>query len=423
MINGQNNLNQSVYLYFFPEVFNVFDPDITNCRLYAPLNIALSSQFRNYRPIYMFDLYNFANITNNNELGEVFNDDITQIYNTWHPLLVSSLQHNSQEVYKRTSSIYPLNILTMPDPKAQKLEGSIKTNVLIPFSGDPLINTVPGLQALWRISVFPFVPFILASSVPSAVLSGPMMMKNFSISVENDGPVFIDMSFIGGKSLVSPVFTTYDVKQQAMASNIPWDTNIYRLAKMADCFYYLSNYGNLDSSVLQIQNQILTRDFQTYSFNFADKIIKIELKIIQDVEPDFVFTNTANLTQASGYSDIPQNIFGPKYLKLNSRDVTGAFTFFSYNEPIINYNELQDSLILYFGGPFYYPLEKIDFQINDLIIQQGESGWISRLSFIASVVNGSNVIPDNDNNYSSEFKIANFHLYEPLNSGVQANDN
>ena len=106
---------------------------------------------------------------------------------------------------------------------------------------------------------------------------------------------------------------------------------------------------------------------------------------------------------------------GVKYLSIKKRKVSGKFKFIA-TENLENYfnASANKEFILYFGGPFYYPMKNVTINVFSLEIDPNTGSFIHEVEFLALA---------QTSNYKqyylqNEFNIFHRGLYNPITAEV-----
>jgi hypothetical protein len=296
--------------------------------------------------------------------------------------------------------------ISLPKGNTLKTKGTITVPVVLPYNSS--VSFSKFLECLWRISIYTFSPFFFYTTVNPINLGGPLFSNSFSISVSDTSPVKIDMGFEGGTVLSSNM--DIPITPQTIDSIFPFpseynplqNTFTYRQAKTYDCFFLIPVRPRKLESISGIYSNY-SNQTGFYSSQNNVNIISMNLKIIQELEMSF----TAN-------DGISKNIInGPKHIGLKKRKVSGSVTFMSTTDLSLMYDgDKIQKFVMYFGGPFYYPMTNVNVQQFDVSITANE--FKHTIDFIALL--GESIFPEYY--LQNEFDINLHHFSDPITGNV-----
>jgi len=432
-------------------LLSIYDLDQTIMSL---LQMSYGSSLSNHStrklfPSYVWDLYQLANKLPG-PVNTRFDHRVIDANASWKQLYANRFNDDTgSEVYKRLSSFLPLTLENSPSYSAQTYSGGFSFSPLINIginNYDILLRTSPGSvnylndqyaaeMVVYLASIVPLFPLMICSSINSHYSFGPIFLNRIGFSVkggESLGAVSVDCSFVGGKILMSPdvnLFTNLNpsraskrkpgiepiiynemsdlegnpiVENAANLAGLDYDYHRYRSASLLDFvidFKYHYDYLSLKTKVDTYKNLP-----PTY------KIIDFSMDINQNV--DLVFTNP--------YTDTyKRDDIGPKFASLSSREVSGSITYFCFNKTFQQPN--SSGLSVYFGGPFFYAMENVDWSNPSISIQPG-GGYTHTYKWKARVPTGT-YLPSNDlNKNMSEFsgysQVSITNLIQQITSGL-----
>ena len=259
--------------------------------------------------------------------------------------------------------------------------------------------------------MYPAYQIMFASSLEAKTHYGPCFVSKVEFSVNGQGqlsPVEINISFVGGKSVTSPVMNVKspDVTKQ----NNGTDFRYYRTSSLIDCLAYNGIYTNVDDFKKSMASVVNSEIFDPQI-----RLISMSLKMEQNVDLAVTVPNKTR-TDADG----------PHYASISDRTVTGEFKYYSLSgngNPLglyidnetnsISISNLNDTatVSMYFGGPFLFAIPNVQFQKQISNIQAGK-GYLHTYNFIArSAVKstaGVNSTPFLNSGPSSEFIINDY---------------
>jgi len=316
----------------------------------------------------------------------------------FHPLFVSAFDDDTgSNVYSKLNSFYPLAI-----DNHLKFSGQVYNNNLT-FA--PLIsNTTENEQLkaekiIYKASIMPMMPLAFVSNIEAHESFGPSFLTSFSISLSSSGSIpMVDIrcSFSGSKlikvvkpstnftpaiepkeSIVLPFAgsgttsgsgSTYEIGSSTESTSD--FKNVYRSSTIIDCLF--------DPNECHISVQRLAKKMSSITNinNVSrDRIVEISLEVNNEIE--MVYTQPTY-----GYVILDDNV-GPTFAKLNSRTVKGSFTVYSI-EPNYITPTYESGITFYFGGPFFYPIKKVNFNNPTTEIKPG-GGYLHKVTFTAKL--------------------------------------
>lgn len=308
------------------------------------------------------------------------------------PLFVSAFDDDlGSNVYSKLNSFYPLTI-----DNHLKFSGQLYNNNLTfaPLISDTSNNEqLLAEKTLYKASIMPMMPLAFISTIDAHESFGPSFLSSFSISLSAIGSIpMVDIrcSFVGSKLIkiikpsfkITPTIETKDIITLPVAgsgtsggigtsSESSYNfKNVYRSATIIDCLFdpnechtSLNNLKRKMSSISNINN--VSRD----------RIVEISMEVSNEIE--MVYTQPT-----FGYVIMDDNV-GPTFAKLNSRTVKGSFTVYSI-EPNYITPSYEGGVTFYFGGPFFYPIKKVNFNNPTTEIKPG-GGYLHKITFTAKL--------------------------------------
>ena len=289
----------------------------------------------------------------------------------WCPILLNKYDDGgSGDGYiQRVDGPYAVTSVTSFNPDALIHKVSAGTHPLLQSTGagdfglsTPLYGVQDAAElALFEACTVPGSPYLMATTTPNYNLFGPLFFESISFRAAGSNgltPVSVDFRLSGGRTILSP----------AMSANIWSDATAapeYRTATFQDCgIAFVSLFD--------------TADLATAMANGAagpiDRLVEFSLSITQSVKLD----PTANGPERSDFQ-------GPRYASISNRVVSGAIHYYSLtNEFIVPQGLVYEggSLTLYFGGPFLFTMENVDFQRPIVTVSPGK-GYVHIIKFIA----------------------------------------
>jgi hypothetical protein len=313
---------------------------------------------------------------------------------------------------------------------------------------------------VWQSMVVPALPICITDSYPNSADFGPLFAENINITTSGiDSPVTIGAKYAGSKALLMPVIginygdngdggisyfkgeypplitrdapfqdisvdNTGDSTNSTSGSDVFGNSTLtideyepYRVANIRDCMILWQEATNNVISPWLNFNDVQNAWENSVWFDdngfLTIKIKKISLNVQQSLE----FTATSDEGRKAA--------FGPKYVAIGERNVTGTIEMFMpediYNRTLgIRFPSY--ALAMYFGGAFLFIMPNVDFQ--DPSVTVTTSGVSIVLNFIARAVPGAaTTVPYNffiDNLQVSNF--SEFLILSDIITPPQSND-
>lgn len=412
--NVINNTPASSHNIYLTDLLNRFDPLVNSTIPAFQMKLSYGghrvNKASNGSRAYIWDLYRLGHSASGNrrEFGffsrfpivsdPMFQDsqNLLGAQTNYFPLYCSQYTDNAGDaIYDQLENFTRLGITNTPIFSNQKFTAS--------FSFSPLFSTSRNVQynaeaLIYKATVRPFYPIMCASSIPTHRTFGPAFMSRFSISVDGSsslGDVEIQVSLVGGKSMISPTnlpsykpFQNPELRTPMIdlyGNSLP-ETNFvlnniglpsfpfasyYRPTNLSDCFFdatvFHSNYNSFINFVRNTKN-----------VNF--RLVNMSLTIDQSIGFDYTMPGGDLLGTGSPPEYFGDKV-GPRFAKLENRKVTGSIKIFSYvNTSIINKN--TTSLAMAFGPVFFYTIKNVDWS-NPIITISPTGGYTHEYSFIA----------------------------------------
>jgi hypothetical protein len=218
---------------------------------------------------------------------------------------------------------------------------------------------------IWKLGVYYFLPFYIYTDVSPTNLGGPLFVTNYKISVSDNGPVEVDISFIGGLLYIPPDYIEPPVFQGE-----------YRTAKSYDCLV-IPNTSRTESAS---SPYVYFNDLATYLSSNVFYLQSASLTIENKISKKF----TANTT--SGTQQITD---GVKYLALSKRTVKGSISFLASTDLLLIYSnigQIIQSLTLYFSGPFIFVMDNVYINFFGSQVSGDGDSFIHTLDFDAYII-------------------------------------
>ena len=434
--NVINNTPAASHNIYLSDLLNKFDPLFYNA--IPPYQMKLSyGGHRVNKPssgsrAYIWDLYRlgYTASNNNTEYGffskfPVISDPLFQdaqnllgAQTNYFPLYCSQYTDNAGDsIYAQLENFTGLGIANVPVFANQKFTAS--------FSFSPLFSTSRNVQyaaetLIYKSTIIPFYPLLCASSIPTHKTFGPSFISRFNISVDGTdslGDVQIQVSMVGGKSMISPTnlpsykpFQNPELRTPMLDLNgnpLP-ETNFvlnsiglpsfpyssyYRPTNLTDCFFDATTFHRNYNGFV---------DFVRRSKNVNFRIVSMSLNIEQNIAFDFTMPGGDLLGTGSPPVYFGDKV-GPRFARMTNRQVTGSIKIFSYvNTSIINKN--TTSLAMAFGPVFFYTIKNVDWS-NPVITISPSGGYTHEYNFIARFGEFTTIYNSNNNRLVSEFWI------------------
>jgi hypothetical protein len=261
-----------------------------------------------------------------------------------------------------------------------KTKGTLKVPGVLPFIKDDYNSIFQ--EYIWNLSLWPFVPFFIYTDLDPINLGGPLFLTSFTIDSKANSPVDINLSFEGGttipESYKSKTASYLSSFSRYLPQNIDFSETetqkTYRYSKSHDCFLTINV---IEAEPEQEQNIAEKHNNDINWMSGQDFFItSMSLKVENSV--DTVYTANDGITK--------NLLDGPKSIGLKKRTVTGSITFEAARDFSAIYNGINPgaiSLVMYFGGPFYYPMKNVIFQNFDSKLNSGSSTYLHSIKFFA----------------------------------------
>lgn len=218
---------------------------------------------------------------------------------------------------------------------------------------------------IWKLGVFYFLPFYIYTDISPTNLGGPLFVTDYKISVSDNSPVEIDVSFTGGLKYIPPDYIEPPVFQGE-----------YRTARSYDCLV-IPNASRTESTS---SPYVYFNDLATYLSSNVFYLQSASLTIKNKISTIFT-ANTTNGTQ--------QITDGVKYLALSKRTVKGSISFLASTDLLLIYSDigsLVQQLTLYFSGPFIFAMDNVYINFFGSEVSGGGDSFIHTLDFDAYII-------------------------------------
>jgi hypothetical protein len=311
---------------------------------------------------------------------------------------VKKLSHEKIDLFKAVETFNYSFFTSTIQNNVLKTTGSMAVPVLLPFIEKE--NHSVFMSAIWRVSAFTFVPFFIYTDLSPINIGGPLFMQSLRLSVSESSDVNCEFQFTGGalipKSITGFSSSLPNSYIPQSVDDTPYDNmptlkqnnNTYRSAKIYDCLLAIT--PNLQNAVGTGATNLYTNNAPLISWMSGQdfQIIEMSLNINQDIHIDY----TAN-------DGVLKNVLdGPAYISLKNRKVSGHITFISAKNLSVIYNfnlgsiysqtenynpQNATSMLMYFGGPFYYPMKNVVFQQFNVELNAAEATYKHTIEFFA----------------------------------------
>ncbi len=394
----------SSYNIYVAEIFKLDQNTLT---LLMSTTIGLPQNVRRKRLINSFSL-------DIHKLARTISSDINQNYrsvvdysafqNNFHPLYVSSFNDSSGDPYSGLPNFYPLNVDNHLKYSSQKYTADFDFSPLISISENN--EHLNAEQVIYKASIFPLYPILIFSTIDAHDSYGPSFVSsmNFNMSTINNAPVVnISCNTVGGKIIeiskptertlpatdtFQPILLNFPESETLFEESTVDFKNLYRSSSILDC---LIDPNTAHPNVESLQTAIQSRN--SPDSLVSERIVGFNLSIQNGI--DFIFT------QSQYKNLVLDDNVGPKYAKLTSRTVSGSFTIYSV-EPNIITPSYENGITLYFGGPFFYPIPKVNWNNPKVTIKPG-GGYLHEISFLAR-------LPEKTGFFSNPYPVSEFGI-------------
>jgi hypothetical protein len=305
--------------------------------------------------------------------------------------LIKSLKINDIKFFEPVETYTWSKFITSPQNNVLKTEGNLSLSVILPYDADSPNSKF--LQQIWRLGVYWFVPFFLSTDVYPQNIGGPLFVKKFSISASDS--VSIDLSFVGGTAynLVNNFYQNknwidfknyYSLDELGIGTNTTYSEfrSVFRVAKNYDCLIILKSLPFKKSSNSNTPSQVVgaTTFYESYNPQAQSVVVQGNniYNMTLDIDSDLELKYTAN-------DGVTKNIInGARYISLKKRSVSGTIEFIA-SQNLQKYFGVgvNQSLVLYFGGPFYFPMKNFSFQVFGLEVSADADSYIHKVGFTA----------------------------------------
>lgn len=333
------------------------------------------------RKIYQWDMYQLADTLSS---GNIYNYQTVSDQAPWNPIWIPNYHdnHGNNALYSLPTG-FPVNIQNAVNSNNLKNSGDFSISPMIPSgdfystygdqSGGLPKNILPYADRsitwnaeydLWQFCIIPAMPLLISSTIEGHRHFGPMFLEQASFSAESDKPVSINFKFTGGRSILNTAYSLSSFQQYRNTQitpstrfyNLPsnyttvQDTTYqpYRVATAQDCA--------VDMNVYNSTSELLKNMFLSDSPD-SKRISKMSLTINQQYE----FTSVS-ATPKRGVKTLRNDLHGPRFIALVSRNVTGSITIDSRRDPHEFIFERTKELSMFFGGPFMFSMDNVDWQ-------------------------------------------------------------
>lgn len=324
-------------------------------------NIISPSSVKMLLPIYDFE---------NNSLNQSLRI-LAEEPDNYYLGLIKQLSVDSIEFYQPVETYSYGNYISMPQNNVLKTSGKISIPGILPYNSNNYNSYFQEL--IWKLGAYMFVPFFFNSTIKPNNIGGPLFVNTFSIDLSENGSVNIDIGYLGGTLILPPQnYGDNGLQDIIYSSGIGTNSQIFRTIKNYDCFVMLNVNDDLDGFIG------VSSIYSSYNYNTiyveGNNISSISLQIDNQLEAQYTSNDGVNKTIKSGM----------RYLAQKDRIITGSLTFKTSSK--LNDRFLastNNSLVLYFGGPYYFPMRNVSIQPFGLNVSGGDATYTHTIKFNA----------------------------------------
>lgn len=296
---------------------------------------------------------------------------------------VKSLKINGIDYYSPVDTFTYSDFISTPMNNVLKTSGSFLSPGLLPFVEGNQISMFQ--EVLWRLAVYPFLPFFLYTDMAPSNIGGPLFIKTFNISVEDKSGVDIQVDFEGGVSVKSPdpgsidseEFPFTDTYYSEIATS-PLDrineSFSHRVTKIYDCLFGIP----IDLSVTTSVGIYTSYYNQRYWYSNQNNVNITSMKLSINQELKLTWTSNDGI-----YKNI---IDGIRCVSMRKRTVSGNIKFIASTDLTFVFSKPKQriqELVMYFGGPFYFPMKNVNINIFSASLNAETGYYEHELSFFA----------------------------------------
>ena len=379
-----------------------------------PNQLTMNAQYRSDQMIhvYFWDLHALAQQVGETETsgnsGRITSDvgyyTIPSDDPNWSQIWLADYQDDTGSgSIDRVPTVFTVAIANRYVPLQFTCKGSFSLAPLIPYNENTttpgVSETVDGETAVWNSVLFPGYPFMIGSTIPNQLHYGPVFIESAKFEISGEGnlnAVSVHISFTGGRVMRAPTFTALPLELKLLPSGIDslnpqivamvgqdnadaWLAPLsapqpYRVATIMDCMALQGSYTTVAD--LNTAGDVF-RLFE--SDDPQERIVGISLEMHQKI--DFRAPSPAS----------PFTIEqGPRFASITERVVTGKITYQARTD--LMDPPTTDSLTLYFGTVFLFPMDNIEWLPRETSAKAG-SFHLHTFTFKARAADNAITIP------------------------------
>lgn len=324
-------------------------------------NIISPSSVKALLPVYDFD-----NASLNQSLQVLAEES-----DNYYLGLIKSLSIDEIEFYKPVDVYSYGNYISLPQNNVLKTSGKISIPGILPYNTGNFNSYFQ--EQVWRLGAYMFVPFFISSTVKPNNIGGPLFVNTYSIDLSEGGSVNIDIGFLGGTSILPPtVYGDNDLQSIIYGGSIGTNSQIFRTIKNYDCFIALNVNDGLGVGV-GVSDIYAGYNYETIYIE-GNNISSMSLSISNQLEAQYTSNDGIYKTLR----------LGMRYLAQKDREVSGSISFKTSQKLNDRFLAgLNNSLTLYFGGPYYFPMKNVVLQPFGMNVSGGEATYTHTIKFTA----------------------------------------
>lgn len=294
--------------------------------------------------------------------------------------IVKNLSLNGFNVFNSVDTFTYGKYISMPNNDTIKTEGNFSVPVLFPYNNSNY--NAYFMDLVWKLGIFYFVPFFLNINVGPKNLGGPLFVNRYTISASSS-ETSVQIDFVGGVNIIPPFpyadnysdlqeIAQDNIEDQGLEVDFPGILSdpIFRHAKNYDSFIKIELFPEEISSTIYESNigNLFPQTVIINGFNIENINLEIDNQI------SLAYTGN---TQKKKLED------GPKFIRSKGRKVSGKLSFFnSFDLSSYISSGRNKRLLLYFGGPFYFPMKNVFFNVESINVVSDNS-YTHQVSFEA----------------------------------------
>ena len=388
-------------------LYDVNTQIFNNCMM--SLGSTVNNKSGKFISAYIFDLYKLANLVTTSATPNKFGAKVVPVTEPWKRIFCKSYNDSpGTNVYTPLKNFLPMTVDNNPNFSAHVSNVNLTFSPLVNIAATDINSIIavaqPGIyeqindqaaaeRVIYMASRIPLYPLLFSSSIAAHATYGPVFMNRLTFRVNGGnsiGNVEIEATFQGGKCIVSPDLNALQKRKpniEPIIYNQMKDLNDVNISEKAKIGNYVFDYHRYRSASL-----IDIIVFEGYKTSYADLVLTLNQNLLSPpaykitsvnliIDQNFNITHT-NPYEYVGYNNIvwKGDRYGPKFISLESRRVSGEIQYFSYNKTL----ELDTTsgLTLYFGGPFFYGMKYVDWE-NPSVTISPNGGYIHTYAFKA----------------------------------------